>query len=281
MNARAQPEPARASGMYRGWVRHRRFAPRSHRFRFPLFMMYLDLDEVGDLFRGRWLWAAGRWAPACFLRRDFLGDPAVPLSQAVLDLVEERTGRRPGGAVRLLTHLRYFGYIFNPLKLYYCFGAPRGEDGAGDAPLEAVVAEVHNTPWGEVHRYVLSRDHSEPGGGGYAARHAKTFHVSPFLPMELEYDWRISPPGEDLVVHIAAAPVGAPSRLFDATLRLRRREITGRSLASALLRHPLMTGSVTAAIYFQAARLWWKKIPFFPHPKHHSAAPRRPEESRR
>lgn len=257
------------SGIYQGWIRHRRYRPRPHHFRFPLFMMYLDLAEVGELFRDRWLWASERWAPACFLRKDFLGDPSTPLAQAAQDLVEERTGRRPRGAVRLLTHLRYLGYIFNPLKLYYCFGEARRD---GTEPLEAVIAEVHNTPWGEVHTYVLSWD---PGGaaGGYSARHGKTFHVSPFLPMELSYAWRFSEPGGSLVVHLGVCREEDPAQLFDATLVLRRREIDGRSLASAWIRHPWMTGAVVAGIYFQAARLWWKRTPFFPHPKTRSAAP--------
>lgn len=264
MSEAAATKTAWRSGIYRGWIRHRRFAPRPHKFRRPLFMMYLDLDEVDEIFRNRWLWASGRWAPACFLRRDFLGDPSIPLREAVLDLVEERTGQRPAGSVRLLTHLRYFGYIFNPLKLYYCFGEATG----GEAPLEAIVAEVHNTPWGEVHHYVLSRQAGEESRSGtQTAHHPKAFHVSPFLPMELAYDWRITPPAENLLVHIAVGEEGEARHLFDATLRLRRTEISGRSLAAVLLRHPWMTASVLAAIYVQAFRLWWKKTPFHPHPR--------------
>ncbi|MCB1033303.1 MAG: DUF1365 domain-containing protein [Acidobacteria bacterium] len=253
---------ARKSGIYRGWVRHRRHAPRRHVFRKSLFMLYLDLEEVNDVFLGRWLWASERRAPASYRRQDHLGDPAIPLERAVRDLVEEHTGRRPAGAVRLLTHLRYWGLIFNPIKLYYCFGevsADRRE------LLEAVVAEVHNTPWGEVHTYVLSWPPGAPRGT-YPARQEKTFHVSPFLPMDLAYDWRITAPGEDLLVHIAALSEGEPGPRFEATLHLERQEISGANLASAFLRHPWMTASVVASIYFQAARLWWKRIPFYPHP---------------
>ena len=137
------------SAIYHGWLRHRRTAPRKHAFRYLLFMIYLDLGALDRGFRGRWLWSARRTALARFDRADRLGDPALPLERSVRDLVESRSGRRPAGPIRLLTHLRYFGYCFNPVSFYYCF------DVAGER-IEHMVAEVNNTPWGEQHWYVLS-----------------------------------------------------------------------------------------------------------------------------
>ena len=137
-----------ASAIYEGTVRHRRRRPRLHAFTYRVFLMYLDLDDLDDVFQGRWLWSTQRPALARFRREDHVGDPSVPLDEAVRDLVAARTGHRPAGPVRLLTHLRYFGYVMNPVSFYYCFAA----DGAG---LEAIVAEVNNTPWGEQHCYVL------------------------------------------------------------------------------------------------------------------------------
>jgi len=247
------------SAIYHGWLRHRRFAPRAHAFRYRLFMAYLDLAELDDVFRGRWLWSTRRRALARFARADHFGDPAVPLDRAVRDLVERRIGRRPQGPIRLLTHLRYFGHCFNPVSFYYCF------DAAGDR-VETVVAEVNNTPWGERCCYVLDRAHADVAGRHHRYRSDKAMHVSPFMPMDLCYDWGIGAPGGRLSIHMALASRGGGDKLFDATMRLERAPITGARLAGVLLRFPLMTVQVMVAIHWQALRLWLKRVPVHTHP---------------
>jgi len=245
------------SCIYTGQVRHRRFRPVAHSFSYSFFMMYLDFDELPVLFQRRWLWGNERFALAQFRRADHFGDPRVSLDRAVRDLVEQRSKQRPRGPIRLLTHLRYFGYCFNPVSFYFCY------DSSGSA-VETIVAEVTNTPWKERYCYVLGENLNEGHDGEKRYRFHKAFHVSPFMDMDLEYDWRFRTPGRQFVVHMDNKKGG--EKLFDATMTLTRREIAGSSLAVSLMRFPFMTLQVIAAIYWQAGRLWLKRTPFYAHP---------------
>lgn len=252
------------SCLYEGSVRHRRVGGVSDEFHYPLFMAYLDLDELPELFDGRPLWSARRPAIAWFRRADHLGDPRVPLREAVRELVLERTGVAADGPIRLLTHLRYLGYCFNPVSFYYCFDTA-GEEGA--ERVRAVVAHVTNTPWGESHSYVMAVTQAADHGrkGVMRGRFQKRLHVSPLMGMDHTYDWRLSEPSERLSVHIESTR--APGeRVFDATLSLERRELSGPELRRALARYPLLTMRLTARIYAHALRLRLRGARYHPHP---------------
>jgi hypothetical protein len=252
------PAPHRqlASAVYEGVVYHQRHAPRAHRFSYQVAQLYLDLDELPAAFAGRWLWSLERRNLAQFRRRDYLGPESLPLDEAVRRCAAQVLGRRPEGSIRLLTHLRYAGYVFNPVSFYYCF------DPLGD--LDCVVAEITNTPWHERHAYVLPAQSARRRGPALWFDFAKRFHVSPFLPIDCDYGWRFTAPGEQLRVHMQVNREGR--REFDATLRLTRRTLDGASLRRVLTRYPLMTAKVTGAIYWQALRLWLKGTPFHTHP---------------
>jgi len=231
--------------------------PAGHEFSYRLFMMYLDLAELDQVFEGRWLWSVRRPALARFRREHHLGDAAVPLDTAVRELVKTRTGSHPQGPIRLLTNLSYFGYCFNPVSFYYCF------DAAGER-VETIVAEVNNTPWGERHCYVLTEKMNRGKAAHKRYAPVKQMHVSPFMPMDVDYDWRFSTPAQTLAVHMENARRN--DKIFDATLELERCEIGAGSLARVLVAYPLMTLKVIAAIHWQALRLWLKKVPVYDHP---------------
>jgi uncharacterized protein len=249
---------AQASCFYEGGLRHRRHGALRDELHHRLCLAYLDLDELPRMFDGRLLWSARRPAVAWFRRADYLGDRHTPLAAAVRELVRERTAIELDGPIRLLTHVRQLGHCFNPVSFYYCF------DAAGER-VRAVVAEVTNTPWRERHAYVLAVAGHAPGGVMRGV-FQKALHVSPLMGMDHTYEWRLTEPRERLSVHISATAHAGGEPVFDATLALRRREMTGSELRRVLTRHPAPTVRLTAQIYAHALRLRVRGARWHAHP---------------
>jgi DUF1365 family protein len=252
-----------ASCFYEGSLVHRRHGSIDNSFRYPVMMAYLDLDELEPLFASpELLGTPGLWstkwpAVASFRRADYYGDPAIPLSDSIRQLIESRLGYQPEGPIRLLTNFRLWGMRMNPVSFYYCY------DRGGES-LAALVAEVRNTPWNESHCYVVDLRERQTANGAYRFTTDKVFHVSPFLPPELSYAWQVRDPGEQLFVHIAVQEHS--ETLFDASLALRRRPLSESSKAEYLCKYPLQTALIWLRIYWQAFRLWRKNATFYPHP---------------
>lgn len=265
------------SALYKGTVRHRRYRPKQHVFSYSVFMVYIDLDEMDAVFAQSRLWSAHKFSLAWFRRKDFFDkNDTRRLYDVVADKVFNEAGWRPEGPIRMLTNLRYFGFIINPITCYYCF------DSCGEKLL-AIVAEVTNTPWGQRCHYVL--DFTEEAGKEQAIAQIegkqqicfdKKMHVSPFQPMNLLYQWRGKSPDKNLLIHMdvyetmvdgeVSGTVNTQQPVFDATLTLKREAITGDNMNAVILRYPWMTIKVCAAIYWQALKLWLKRVPFHSNP---------------
>lgn len=244
------------SAVYRGWVSHTRFFPLKHSFKYQVFMMYLDLDELDKvLATSRW-WSKSGLGLARFKRTDYFNNPDVPLKKAVVERMKQ-DNIVVDGAVRMVTNLRYFGFIINPITVYYCFDR--------DEKLKALLVEVTNTPWGERHHYVLKCDPDEK----YLRKtFNKELHVSPFNPMDMYYNWLSNEPQTHLSIHMQNRQILQDKDvcIFEATMRLKREEIESLKLTKLIFQYPFMTLKVFAGIYWQAAKLFMKKASFYRNP---------------
>jgi DUF1365 family protein len=247
------------SALYSGWIAHRRFAPKPHAFRYRIGLLYLDLDEQDAVLGLSPFSGNSRFAPFSFRESDYLKaytGNGTRLIDAVRQLVSQAIGHAPQGSVCLLTQARSWGLSFNPVSFFYCHEA--------DGQLAAIVCEVTNTPWRERYHYVLPA--RAPENLGDFHQHfavAKAFHVSPFLPPDLEYRMSFSPAAKKIGVHMADWQ--GELKLFDATLNLKREALDRASLHRYLRRFPWMTAKTCLAIYWQALRLLLKRAPIFTH----------------
>ena len=221
----------RQSCIYEGTVRHRRRLHADNQFKFAAFMFLLDLDELKTVFKGHWFWSTERWAYGSFRRSDFLKryDSDRPLKQCAIDFLHDNGVEQPISRVRLLTQLRYCGFQMNPVSFYYCYGEADGKNNREE--VVAIIAEVNNTPWGEQHLYFIpaDRDGMIPSRKLVKAENIKkSFHVSPFMDLDMHYRMLFSLPGEKIAVKMENHQRG--QKIFDVSLALTRKPINSWQL---------------------------------------------------
>ena len=243
--------------LYWGTIFHRRHTPFTRFFKYPIFMAYIDITSLSTTMSPSLLWNINKPAIVSFRRSDYHGDPQVDLEDAVRLTLLEKTGRSFKGPIRLLTNLRYFGYCFNPVSFYYCFNE-------ADDKVEAIMAEVTNTPWKERYAYVIEKQDQTNNKPRLVASPKKQLHVSPFWGMDHDYDWSFSQPESNLSVYMRNFK--EDKMVFDVALNLKRKVFSNRSLLKAILRFPFITLMVVYRIHWQAFILYIKRAPFFTHP---------------
>lgn len=246
------------SRLCEGSVRHRRFEPVEHQFSYGLQMFLLDLEEIPQVAASSRLFSMERRNLIEFRRRDYIGGGDQNIRKSIVDLIARESGEQFDGSIRLLTNLRYWGCLFNPVSFYLCYSA------SNDA-LQYIVAEITNTPWKERHAYLLRPEKALRGSGKLRFEFDKVFHVSPFMPMDMRYRWSFSFGPERMAIHMDCYKHG--NLAFDATLNLRQQAVQPGAVRRLALSFPGTCAKVIAAIYWQALRLWLKRVPFHTHPK--------------
>lgn len=251
--------PIYKSGIYKGWVGHRRFSPKKHSFKYEMFLLAIDLDELPHLSKiGPWF-KSNKFAPLSLKASDYLSHQAQLSKQHVWEKIQSLGAKQEPARVMFIGQLRCFGLYFSPINLYYCFDE-------NDALL-SMLAEVSNTPWNERHYYLIPVNQQDEKNSSQKMISEKAFHVSPFMDLNMQYQWLIKKPAEQLKLHIQNNHLTSGEKLFDANLTMQRMDFTNQNLRRCLADIPMMTLKTLWGIYWQAMKLFIKGVPYVAHAK--------------
>ncbi len=239
------------SAVYLGDVKHRRFAVKEHRFSYPLYMMWVDLNNPQQL-NGvhKHLGTSGLKALK-FNEADYLKDTSEHVKRPLIERAHDQLVTlgisETFSHIYMLGQLRCLGVYFSPVNFYFF--------GHDHIRFKYMIAEVSNTPWNERHYYLVPLEKK--------VNFKKVFSVSPFMNLDMNYHWHIKQSLDKTLIHIKNKRDGV--LLFDATLRLKRLELSNEELSKLLKRFPAMTWSIFKGIYHQALKLFIKRVPFLGH----------------
>jgi len=242
------------SCLYIGEIEHQRFSPVKNKFKYSVCYYYLDLEKLPQIFRYPFILSLNFPGILSFWRKDYYGDAAISIKEAVHQLIYKATGETFRGPIRLLTNISYLGYCFNPVSFYYCFE----EDGT---TLKYIVSEVTNTPWRERHQQVMKFQNDDHA----VFQFPKNFHVSPFMPMSIDYTWVFKKPAKEIYVLMQNRNTGENAIIFDSTLKLKMIPLTTRNIFRTFFVFPMNSLKTMLAIYFQALKLYLLKSPIYSH----------------
>jgi DUF1365 family protein len=238
-------------GIYQGLITHNRTSPSKNKFSYRYAMLFLDLDKIKETFDHSWLWSLDRYNLGSFFQKDYFRKTKNLKADLIHHLEKEKiTGI---DQIFILTTPRFFGFCYNPVSFYYCFKSGQ---------LITIISDIHNTPWNERFAYTHV---CKSNTGTHGFKFHKQFHVSPFMPMNIDYDWKFTSPSD--VIVISMDNNYDDHKIFNATLKLKRKAITGIRLNILLLTYPLSPINTIIKIYWNALKLWVKRTPFYSHPK--------------
>lgn len=250
------PAPAAAAVLYSGEVMHQRMKPFGHRFQYRVFSLLVDLDRLGEANRLSALFSVNARNLVAFHEKDHSGSNAVSLRGYADGLLADAGLSVPAARILLVCYPRILGYVFNPISVYYAYDA--------EARLVAMIYEVRNT-FGERHTYVCPVSDGEMSAGGLRQSCDKLFHVSPFIPMQMRYHFRMLPPGAEIRWRILETDPEGP--LLAATFTGRQESMATATLLSLTARIPFLTLKIVAGIHWEALKLWVKGAKYIPRPK--------------